>query len=159
MAWTDELVERVKELNERGLSASRIAEELGVAVSRNAVIGKLHRLGIKMTNATGRTFASGQVKLRERKKKRAKYQPPIRVAKSAEVAAGQEACDDPSALLSIDQLTARTCRWPYGNPGEPGFGYCGRKTMYDERRQEFSPWCPRHYRLAHPRPYQRGRAA
>ncbi|MEO1044876.1 MAG: GcrA family cell cycle regulator [Pseudomonadota bacterium] len=46
MAWTDERIDKLKELWEKGNTASQIAEELG-GVSRNAVIGKAHRLGLK----------------------------------------------------------------------------------------------------------------
>ncbi len=46
MSWTDERIERLKELWKKGMTASQIADELG-AVSRNAVIGKAHRLGLQ----------------------------------------------------------------------------------------------------------------
>ena len=46
MSWTDERIERLKELWTKGMTASQIADELG-AVSRNAVIGKAHRLGLQ----------------------------------------------------------------------------------------------------------------
>jgi GcrA cell cycle regulator len=46
MSWTDERIDRLKTMWEKGLTASQIADELG-GVSRNAVIGKAHRLGLK----------------------------------------------------------------------------------------------------------------
>ncbi|MDO9490337.1 MAG: GcrA family cell cycle regulator, partial [Sphingomonadaceae bacterium] len=47
MSWTDERIDQLKQLWEKGLTASQIAEKLAGGISRNAVIGKAHRLGLK----------------------------------------------------------------------------------------------------------------
>lgn len=127
-AWTDQRVSELKRLWQAGLSATQISPELGV--SRSAVLGKLHRLGIsgrgQPTNGDGRARckkASAERHMRNRIVRAAEAPPPI---KSPPVRA-TPAKLAPPLRLSIDQLGRHTCRWPIGYPGTPGFSYCGHR--------------------------------
>lgn len=82
MSWTDERIDQLKTMWEKGLTASQIAEELG-GVSRNAVIGKAHRLGLKSRPSP--------VKAGEAKPKPAKKADAPKPAKKAEVEADDDA--------------------------------------------------------------------
>lgn len=101
MAWTDERIERLKALWDEGLSASQIAKKLGEGVTRNAVIGKAHRLSLKSRPSP--------VKSDKKPVKRA--QPKVTASQ-----------------ISLLDLTDRMCKWPIGHPGEPDFHFCGKNA-------------------------------
>jgi GcrA cell cycle regulator len=115
--WTQERIWALKQLWADGLSASQIAAKLGL-VSRNAVIGKIHRLGLagrktvcRMPRAPRAPHAPRPVFVRLRKPK----QQPRAI--DFEPYAGPK--------VSLHDLTSCTCHWPHGDPLAPGFGFCG----------------------------------
>lgn len=160
MAWTDERVELLKKLWSEGLSASQIAGRLG-GVTRNAVIGKVHRLGL-----SGRVSApSGAVKRqgpritttrRVAKPKfttvgnialRALYQPDAEPYTPA-----VEEIEIPLAeRKSLLDLTESSCRWPIGDPQTPDFHFCNRGKVAG------LPYCEAHARRAFQPPQARRR--
>lgn len=144
MSWTDERIELLKKLWSDGLSASQIAAELG-GVTRNAVIGKVHRLGL-----SGRVKSSGSAAPRARKPAQRPAQGgPTRVIGTPSftavrgnvalkavalaeedlapyVAAEIEEVVVPmSRRVSIMELKEGVCRWPMGDPMAEDFVYCG----------------------------------
>ncbi|WP_417319105.1 GcrA family cell cycle regulator [Emcibacter sp.] len=132
MAWTDERVEKLRELWDKGLSASQIAKELGEGVTRNAVIGKAHRMGL--------ASRPSPVKADPAKK------PAKKAAEKAPAPARKKAAGGKVSLL---ELTERMCKWPIGHPGEPDFHFCGKSS-----RPGF-PYCNDHcaeaYQVQQPR--------
>ncbi len=141
--WSDERVEKLKSLWAEGLSASQIAAELG-GVSRNAVIGKVHRLKL-----SGRSAKSGSAK-HQRKPAAQKSAPagfpsvkaPFRtgnlaLAFSPEIDA--ETDIEPlsetgdvlpmARYLTLLELDACSCRWPIGDPRSEDFRFCGAPTQ------------------------------
>jgi len=152
LTWSDDRVEQLKKLWEAGLSASQIAAELG-NVTRNAVIGKVHRLGL-----SGRAKSPAAAAPRQRKAARP-AQPMMRVARP--VARGNtalaqvfevEAEPDPvtfdnvvpmSQRLSLLELRESTCHWPVGDPASPDFFFCGGKALNG------LPYCAQHSRIAY----------
>jgi GcrA cell cycle regulator len=148
MNWTDERVELLKKLWADGLSASQIAAELG-GVTRNAVIGKVHRLGL-----SGRAKSPSTAVPRQRKVRTATLRPRMRfngnTALMPSYEAEYEADLDPIAnvvpmgpRVSITQLSEATCRWPFGDPTAEDFAYCGSVT------KSGTPYCPYHARVAY----------
>jgi GcrA cell cycle regulator len=146
MGWNDERVELLKKLWADGLSASQIAAQLG-GVTRNAVIGKVHRLGL-----SGRAKTPSSAVPRVRKPRVGGMRPRMRYHGNNALAPQYdiEADLDPLAnvvpmgpRVSILELTEATCRWPVGDPGKEGFGYCGAQTKNE------LPYCPYHARLAY----------
>jgi GcrA cell cycle regulator len=153
--WTDERVELLKKLWADGLSASQIAGEFG-GITRNAVIGKVHRLGL-----SGRAKAPSAAP-RQRKPRPAGHF----IRTSRPVARGNTALAHDLSLLfeehvqeaepeleniipigqrvSIMQLTEATCHWPIGDPGSPDFAFCGGKTV-----AAGMPYCGYHSRIAY----------
>lgn len=157
MNWTDERVELLKKLWSEGLSASQIATQLG-GVSRNAVIGKVHRLKL---SARGRATSSQP---RAKKPAAAAPRPQTRPVRSVATSVGATALAiqfdaEPvsrqalrpstdvvlpiSRNLSLIQLTERTCKWPNGDPLSEEFSFCGNEAG------EGSPYCTYHARLAY----------
>ncbi|MCW5714574.1 MAG: GcrA cell cycle regulator [Bauldia sp.] len=150
MSWTDERVELLKKLWAEGLSASQIAAELG-GVTRNAVIGKVHRLSL-----SGRAKPSGGAARTSRPKAPRPPRPsrPVSVGNTALKAISQpqvrravvvpiEDVVVPIPLrATILTLTDRTCKWPIGDPTDEAFCFCGHLPRAS------SPYCEYHSRVA-----------
>ncbi|HTV38233.1 MAG TPA: GcrA family cell cycle regulator [Xanthobacteraceae bacterium] len=151
MSWTDERVELLRKLWSDGLSASQIAAELG-GITRNAVIGKVHRLGL-----SGRAKSASVGAQRPRKTRSPAHmlrigRPAIRGntalahAYDIEVEAEPEPIDN---IIPIGQrrnlleLNEQTCRWPVGDPGSGDFFFCGGNTVAG------LPYCAYHSRMAY----------
>ena len=126
MSWTDEKVEKLKELWGKGNTASQIAEILG-GLSRNAVIGKAHRLNLSAKIKT-RTATSTQIyenSLGEnnninKKRRRNKFKSLI-IEKDFE----------PENPKQLEELDENSCKWPIGHPDEKSFYFCGRSSLKD----------------------------
>lgn len=160
MSWTHERTELMKARWADGFSATQIADELGGGITRNAVIGKVHRL-----NLTGR--AKRPATPRVYKPRAARTQPlrtpavltPAEFARQQQILAeATEAADLPPDVsrhaVSLTQLTKDTCRWPLGDPQSPGFMFCGALPI------STSPYCLRHAPMAYqPASERRARAA
>jgi len=136
MAWTDERIALLKELWDQGLSASQIAEKLAEGVTRNAVIGKAHRLGLASRPSPVKSAKSAKTG----KKPAAKRPARPRAAKA------RPAKPERITLLT---LTDRICKWPIGHPGEPDFHFCGRRS------QPGQPYCAAHAAEAYQTPQSR----
>jgi GcrA cell cycle regulator len=159
-SWTDERVELLKKLWNDGLSASRIASELG-GVTRNAVIGKVHRLGL-----SGRAKAPSSAASAPRARKvtprpvapvfasaglvrgNNALQPQARIAPEPKAEARPELLDPDvvvpfSERVTIMELRENMCRWPMGDPTQPEFRFCGQKTETGQ------PYCSYHCRIAY----------
>ena len=132
MSWTSEKVEKLRELWGKGSSASQIAEILG-GVSRNAVIGKAHRLNlsakiIKKTKINKINKSNLQYKNIYKKSSRKSKFRSLLLDKNFE----------PAKNLSLEELTDNTCKYMEGHPDEISSSFCGRKTF-----EKFS-YCPLH---------------
>ena len=131
MSWTDEKVEKLKELWTKGHTASQIAQVLG-DTTRNAVIGKAHRLDLE---ARAPSKQSGLSTSRENKAVR-RPAPTSRKAKFQSILLDKNF--EPENPKSLEDLTDATCKWPIGHPNEESFYFCGRKP-----EGEF-PYCKLH---------------
>ena len=133
MSWDEEKVTKLKELWGKGNTASQIAEILG-GVSRNAVIGKAHRLNlsakiktrssISQNNAGSINSNNNNLKKTSRKQKFSS----LLLDKNFE----------PAKNLQLEDLTESTCKYMEGHPDESSSSFCGRKTV-----EKFS-YCPLH---------------
>ena len=132
MSWTDEKVEKLKELWTKGHTASQIAAALG-DTTRNAVIGKAHRLNLE---ARAPSKHSGASVSRENKQIRRGPAPTSRKAKFQSILLDKYF--EPENPKSLEELTDTTCKWPIGHPNEEKFYFCGRKP-----EGEF-PYCKLH---------------
>ena len=125
MSWTEEKVEKLKELWGKGNTASQIAEIIG-GLSRNAVIGKAHRLNlsakIKTRAATSnQVFESLQDKdIKSKRVRKSKFKSLI-IEKDFE----------PENPKQLEELDESLCKWPIGHPNEKSFYFCGRSSLKD----------------------------
>ncbi|MBT8454489.1 MAG: GcrA cell cycle regulator [Alphaproteobacteria bacterium] len=169
MSWTDERVEQLKKMWGEGQSASQIAKELG-GVTRNAVIGKVHRLGLSNRAGaapakTAKEKPAAKAEAAPAKPAAAEATPAARPAQSPArkqiIPAGQPLPPQPSAneispealasvrevekkskKISLMELTERTCKWPVGDPATDDFWFCGLPV------QQGKPYCEAHVGVA-----------
>ncbi len=132
MSWTEEKVNKLKEMWGKGQTASQIAEIIG-GVSRNAVIGKAHRLNLsskiktKSSNVNKKNYSNHNNTQIQFKGKRSKFKS-LLLDKNFEAAKN----------LTLEELTEDTCKYMEGNPNEKDASFCGRKNV-----EKFS-YCPLH---------------
>ena len=157
MSWTDERVETLKKLWQDGHSASQIAKQLG-GVTRNAVIGKVHRLGLS-GRAAPSTPARPMYKPAPRPTRAAT--PPSHVASHAAPTHTPPARREPvvarpavsqqpivpyvesPGTATVLTLGAKMCKWPIGDPASDSFSFCGRRS------DDGTPYCVEHARVAY----------
>lgn len=161
MSWTDERVELLKTLWAEGLSASQIAAQLG-GVSRNAVIGKVHRLKLssrgRATSSQPRqkkvhrsggpsrpssrgssshrtvTAVLGATALQQHYELEPEVSPMVRPVENVVVPISKK--------LALTELTEKTCKWPIGDPLSEDFHFCGNDSG------DSGPYCTYHANLA-----------
>ena len=133
MSWTNEKVDKLKELWTKGHTASQIAEILG-ETTRNAVIGKAHRLNLEARAPSKQsTNSSSKQDIRQIKKT---AQPMSRKSKFQSILLDKNfEAEKPTTL---ENLTEKTCKWPVGHPDGENFYFCGRSP-----EAEF-PYCKLH---------------
>ncbi len=157
MSWTDERVELLRQLWLDGKSASQISGQLGHGVTRNAVIGKVHRLGL-----AGRAKAPSSAAAPPRAASAPRMAPRPASSGARTAVRGANALafavepaldtrpvfkeDDvvvPMSLrVTIIDLKEAMCRWPLGDPTSPDFRYCGSPAAS-------GPYCAHHGKLAY----------
>lgn len=150
MSWTEDRVSLLTKLWGEGHTAAEIAKQLG-GVTRNAVIGKAHRL--KLSNRVSPIQQNKKVSPKTAANKNEKSPKVVEKAKAPRV---KKAVSTPAApvlpeepieqrddLYSLMELKPRMCRWPCGDPKEEGFGFCGHNAMAG------LPYCPEHAKMAY----------
>ncbi len=162
MAWTDEMVEDLRQLWEQGLSASEIAKKIGV--SKNSVVGKVHRLCLTARPSPIKKKDEDEaVKAVAKPQKTSKPEKPAKVKKEeasvrevvlegpvveAEIeivteAPKAEKHHDCNGHVKLVELDSHTCRWPLGDPRDEDFCFCGRKVRMGQT------YCEEHATMAY----------
>jgi GcrA cell cycle regulator len=168
MSWTDERIEQLKHHWMEGKSASQIASLLGDGVSRNAVIGKVHRLGLAgrakspgLVSSRPRPSVSSPAAHRAAAPRMAMAAPRITRGATALAIAPQALMEvEPEAFesvvvpmslrVTIVELKEAMCRWPLGDPASSEFRYCGSSAAS-------GPYCTYHSSLAYQPAHDRRR--
>jgi GcrA cell cycle regulator len=123
MAWTDEQIEELKRLWNEGLSTAEIGRALNV--SKNAVVGKSHRLGLKPRPSPIAGKKAEEVAAKK------KPTAPVKQARPQE------------RIGDVIDLGPNMCRWPFGDPGDADFHFCGKQTVPGK------PYCAEHCAVAY----------
>ena len=126
MSWTEEKVNKLRELWGKGNTASQIAEIIG-GITRNAVIGKAHRLNLSAKIKTRAASSNENFNVSTENKdnkikrgRRSKFKSLI-IEKDFE----------PENPKQLEQLDENSCKWPIGHPDEKSFYFCGRNSLKD----------------------------
>ncbi len=170
MSWTDERIALLKKMWKEGKSAADIAKTLGKGVTRNAVIGKAHRMGlsnrpspIKKTSAVvakavakkdaSKKIAKPKEEPKKSKSSAKKATAPVIVSgvknnplvrpEPVEPRKMEKEEIPPGGGVALIDLTERMCRWPIGDPREDDFTFCGRGI------RPGTPYCPDHAGMAY----------
>ncbi|HZZ62498.1 MAG TPA: GcrA family cell cycle regulator [Roseiarcus sp.] len=166
MLWTDEAVEALKRLALEGRSASVIAQALGAA-SRNAVIGKANRIGIKLSGG-GRAFApcAAPIEMYQTQSTATPRRKPTPGKQRSTVDLSRDPRFDPREKapssfaegevkemrrVRLAEIRALACRWPLGDPTSGDFAYCGLEAAHGRS------YCAGHSRMAYLPPKARTR--
>jgi len=141
MAWNDDRVEQLKRLWAEGLSASQIASRIG-GVTRNAVIGKVHRLGL-----SGRAAPAKPLRGCEPERRDEPAAAPAFSRREIEAIVADPEFVAPAVLASGDLATVATlkgnmCKWPIGDPAKDDFHFCGQASPAGK------PYCQYHAAMA-----------
>jgi GcrA cell cycle regulator len=139
MSWTDDRVEVLKKLWGEGRTAAEIAKELG-GVTRNAVIGKAHRLKL-----------SGRVSPLQQVVKKPANNPGLKpviadkkvIKKMPAMVPMDLKADQDRVRIPLIELQSGQCRWPIGDPRDANFGFCG------DHSEDGSPYCAAHSQVAY----------
>jgi GcrA cell cycle regulator len=154
MAWTEERIAKLKQGWEGGMTATQIAELLGEGVTRNAVIGKAHRLGLESRPSpvkASEEAAPAPAAIVATAEPAPAAPAPASVATPAAPpppVAARTALKKPGkagkqALTTLLDLNDKVCKWPIGHPGEPDFHFCGKAS------QQPFPYCTEHCLVAY----------
>ena len=169
MAWTDERIKQLRQLWSEGQSASKIAEKLG-GVTRNAVIGKIHRLGLSNRSENSEKKIITKKRGRPAKVKNTDtFQKQIDNSKNKDFSqvnsdkfdgfhvdslegdkntlldatlANVSELEENAKKLNLMELTERTCKWPIGDPATENFWFCGHPS------EQGKPYCSTHVSIA-----------
>ncbi|MBV1700569.1 MAG: GcrA cell cycle regulator [Hyphomicrobiales bacterium] len=173
MSWTDERIETLRQLWLEGLSASKIASRLGSNITRNAVIGKVHRMGM-----ANREKTTDQLPTRARNPDAPRNTMPVTGHGGGGGGGGVRgntalATDMVTAIASLPQVQTKTaeavvipmtervtimelresmCRWPIGDPMSSDFRYCGSRSPIGS-----GPYCAGHAQIAYQPAHDRRR--
>jgi len=132
MSWTEEKVNKLKDLWGKGNTASQIAEIIG-GISRNAVIGKAHRLNLSAKIKTRSAVIQKKEYINSTNQENTKK---VRKSKFRSLILNKDF--EPAKNLQLEELTENTCKYMEGHPDETGSSFCGRKNV-----EKFS-YCPLH---------------
>lgn len=158
MIWTDEAVEELKKMWERGMTTGQIAKALNV--TKNSIIGKVHRLcltarpsPIKKTDAPKETTVQGKEKLKTQdtankgkvsaQKEKEDVPATPKIVKEKQPAAKPAVETSRIPLVKLDN---HTCRWPLGDPRDEDFCFCGKKIKTGQT------YCEEHAAVAYVKP-------
>lgn len=137
--WTDDAVETLVRLWRRGdLSAAIIARRLGV--TRNAVLGKIHRLGLSQPRRPRLPAIAPPPRPAKPRPVASARRAPVSAPVSASARSSAES--GPGLVARLEDLPSRACHWPLGDPQAADFAFCGRPV-------ETKPYCPAHAAVAY----------
>ncbi len=147
MSWTDARIDLLRTSWEKGMTASQIADLLGEGVSRNAVIGKAHRLGLQ---ARPSPVKGGEVAVAAMVADSVAHPvaapvaaPAAPRAAAAPVIRKPKPVTGKPAKTSLLDLSEKVCKWPIGHPGDADFHFCGKPSATG------FPYCMEHCAVAY----------
>lgn len=150
MIWTDDVVEELKKMWDRGMTTGQIAKALNV--TKNSIIGKVHRLCLTARPSPIKKVSSKSESKPSPNIKRSKAVKDTKIDKAEGKSLSQESPLDLSASLPVEEtniplvkLDNHTCRWPLGDPRDDDFCFCGKRVKTGQT------YCEEHAAIAYVR--------
>ncbi len=148
MIWTDEMIEGLRQMWKKGLTANEIAKTLGV--SKNSIVGKVHRLNLTARPSPIKRKSEDenqdeQVSVQAENFSKKFVITPIEINNTSMVAPSSEQ----NGCLPLTELDNHTCRWPIGDPRDEGFCFCGKKVKSGQT------YCEEHAAMAYVKPIKK----
>ena len=150
MAWTDEMIEKLRQMWKQGLTTSEIAKKIGV--SKNSIVGKVHRLNLtaRPSPIKKKEEAPLEQPVRKTAEKEPKSTKPVKKIKIETVeispAVAVPSTVETTGCIPLTELDNHTCRWPIGDPRDEGFCFCGKKVRSGQT------YCEEHAAIAYVKP-------
>ncbi|MBR5598873.1 MAG: global cell cycle regulator GcrA-like protein [Alphaproteobacteria bacterium] len=158
MIWTDEAVEELKKMWDKGMTTGQIAKVLNV--TKNSIIGKVHRLcltarpsPIKKSSASSQTPKTTEKKteVTKEKNKTKETKPKTKTTAKVKLAVTEEVKTQPAPVIEetnipLVKLDNHTCRWPMGDPKDEDFCFCGKRIKTGQT------YCEEHAQIAYVKP-------
>lgn len=144
MFWTDEKVEELRRLWDKGLTANEIAKVLGV--TKNAIVGKVHRLCLKARPSPIKVKGEEEQIVTEAIEVTVieeTEEAPIENTVEQEPQEVKPASPADGNKVKLVELDSHTCRWPIGDPRDDDFGFCGKKVRTGQT------YCDEHAAMAY----------
>jgi len=130
MSWTEEKVNKLKDLWGKGKTASQIAEIIG-GISRNAVIGKAHRLNLSAKIKSKNYSKNFNNKFEQKENFEKDEKKGKKISRSRFKSLLIEKDFEPENPKQLEELSDNSCKWPIGHPDESSFYFCGRTSLKD----------------------------
>jgi GcrA cell cycle regulator len=130
MDWTPEQITQLTQLWREGLSTAEIGKRLGI--SKNAVVGKAHRLHLDSRPSPIKRVGPRPAIIR--------HTQPVRPALPA---AAPARASQSAAPQRVVELSNQSCRWPIGHPGDEDFHFCTQRAIQGK------PYCVEHSAVAY----------
>lgn len=155
MAWTEEMIQSLKDMWKQGLTTNEIAKNLGV--SKNSIVGKVHRLNLtarpspikKKEEIAAEQAAAAAAAAEQAEKSSAKFTRKITI-NTVEIKTSETEKKSNSRGVELTELDNHTCRWPLGDPREENFCFCGKRVRGGQT------YCEEHSAIAYVKPIKKG---
>lgn len=149
MAWTEEMIDSLKQMWKEGLTTTEIAKRLGV--SKNSIVGKVHRLNLKARPSPIKkkeeTIVAEINNTKEENVKQATK--PIKKINISPINVSTDHIKKENSYLKLTELDNHTCRWPIGDPRDDNFCFCGKSVRSGQT------YCEEHSAIAYVRPLKK----
>ena len=149
MAWTEEMIDSLKQMWKEGLTTTEIAKRLGV--SKYSIVGKVHRLNLKARPSPIKkkeeVAVAEPVSVKEETVKQAAK--PIKKINISPVNVSTEKSKKETSYLKLTELDNHTCRWPIGDPRDDNFCFCGKSIRSGQT------YCEEHAAIAYVKPLKK----
>lgn len=144
--WTEEKIEKLRQMWEQGKTSNEIAKKLGV--TKNSIVGKVHRLCLKARPSPIKNKDEKAEVVAETLELSVENEEDLSVS---EETAGLDTAKEqkekkskkPAHCLKLVELDSHTCRWPIGDPRDDDFCFCGRKVRVGQT------YCDEHSMIAY----------
>ena len=150
MAWTEDMIDRLKQMWKEGLTTNEIAKQLGV--SKNSIVGKVHRLNLKARPSPIKKKEQ-EPNIESTPQKEEKAKAPIKSIKTVDIKninIASDNCKKKDSCLKLTELDNHTCRWPIGDPRDDNFCFCGKAIRSGQT------YCEEHSAIAYVKPIKKG---